>query len=80
MTHLATHAARRFRLNDRGLIRTGFVADIAVFDPGTVIDRSTYAAGRTLAEGVDHVLVNGTLVLVNGEPTGATPGRALRRG
>jgi N-acyl-D-amino-acid deacylase len=80
VTHLATHAARRFRLTDRGLIRPGFVADIAVFDPGNVIDRSTYAAGRTLAEGVDHVLVNGTLVLVDGEPTGATPGRALRRG
>jgi N-acyl-D-amino-acid deacylase len=80
VTHLSTHAARRFRLTDRGLIRAGFVADIAVFDPATVTDRSTYAAGRTLAEGVDHVLVNGTLVLENGEPTGATPGRALRRG
>jgi len=80
VTHLATHAARRFRLTDRGLIRPGFVADIAVFDPATVTDRSTYTAGRALAEGVDHVLVNGTLVLENGEPTGVTPGRALRRG
>ncbi len=80
VTHLATHAARRYRLTDRGLLRPGFAADIAVFDPATVTDRSTYASGRTLAEGVDHVLVNGTLVLHNGEPTGATPGRALRRG
>ncbi len=80
ITHLATHAARRFRLTDRGLIRTGYVADIAIFDPATVIDRSTYADGRALAEGVDHVIVNGTVVLENGEPTGATPGRALRRG
>jgi N-acyl-D-amino-acid deacylase len=80
VTHLATHAARRFRLHDRGLLRPGYVADIAVFDPATVADRSTYAAGRTLAEGVHHVLVNGTLVLENGTPTGATPGRALRRG
>jgi N-acyl-D-amino-acid deacylase len=80
VTHLATHAARRFRLTDRGLVRPGFVADIVVFDPVTVDDRSTYAAGRTLATGVDHVLVNGTLALENGEPTGATPGRALRRG
>jgi N-acyl-D-amino-acid deacylase len=78
--HLSTHAARRFRLTDRGLLRPGFAADIAVFDPDTVIDRSTYAAGRTPAEGVDHVLVNGTVVLENAEPTGATPGRALRRG
>jgi len=80
VSHLATHAARRFRLTNRGLIRPGFVADIAVFDPASVTDRSTYTAGRTLAEGVDHVLVSGTLVLENGEPTGATPGRALRRG
>jgi len=80
VTHLAAHAARRYRLTDRGLIRPGFVADIAVFDPATVTDRSTYAAGRTIAEGVDHVLVNGILVLEDGEPTGATPGRALRRG
>ncbi len=80
VTHLASHAARRFRLTDRGLLRPGFAADIAVFDPSTVVDRATYAAGRTLAEGVDHVVVNGTLALENGEPTGATPGRALLRG
>lgn len=80
VTHLASHAARRFRLTDRGLVRPGFVADLAIFDPMTIADRSTYGAGRTLAEGVDHVLVNGTLVLENGEATGATPGRALRRG
>ncbi len=80
VTHLSAHAARRYRLTDRGLLRPGFAADIAVFDPVTVSDRSTYAAGRTLAEGVDHVVVNGTLALERGEPTGATPGRALRRG
>jgi N-acyl-D-amino-acid deacylase len=80
ITHLATHAARRFRLTERGLIRAGYVADIAIFDPATVIDRATYANGRALAEGVDHVIVNGTIVLEDGEPTGATPGRALRRG
>ena len=80
VTHLSAHAARRFRLVDRGLLRPGFAADIAVFDPVTIEDLSTYAAGRTLAIGMDHVFVNGTLVLENGEPTGATPGRALRRG
>jgi N-acyl-D-amino-acid deacylase len=80
VTHLSAHAARRYRLTDRGLLRPGFAADIAIYDPATVTDRSTYAAGRTLAEGVRHVLVNGTPVLVDGEPTGATPGRALRRG
>ncbi|MBX6312748.1 MAG: D-aminoacylase [Isosphaeraceae bacterium] len=80
ITHLSAHAARRFRLSDRGLLRPGLAADIAIFDPNTVIDRSTYAQGRALAEGIRHVLVNGTPVLLDGEPTGATPGRALRRG
>ncbi len=80
ITHLATHAARRYRLLDRGLIRTGYVADLAIFDPLTITDKSTYAAGRTEAEGMTHVLVNGILALENGEPTGKTPGRALRRG
>lgn len=80
ITHLTSHAARRYRLLDRGQIRRGMAADVVVFDPVTVSDRSTYAAGRTFAEGVDHVIVNGTLALENGEPTGATPGRALRRG
>ena len=80
VVHLASHAARRYRLTDRGLIRPGFAADLAILDPNTVVDRSTYASGRTEAEGVRHVLVNGTLALLDGEPTGATPGRALRRG
>ncbi|CAN5839093.1 D-aminoacylase [soil metagenome] len=80
VAHLATHAARRFRLIDRGLIRPGLVADLALIDPVNVAERATYAQGRTLAEGVRHVLVNGTIALRDGEPTGATPVRALRRG
>jgi N-acyl-D-amino-acid deacylase len=80
VAHLSSHAARRFRLTDRGLLRPGFVADLAIFDPIAVTDRSTYASGKTLAEGVRHVVVNGSLALRDGEPTGATPGRALRRG
>jgi N-acyl-D-amino-acid deacylase len=80
ITHLSSHAARRYRLTDRGLIRPGYAADLAIFDPATIRDRSTYEAGRTLAEGMRHVLVNGVAVLRDGESTGATPGRALRRG
>jgi N-acyl-D-amino-acid deacylase len=80
VTHLCGHAARRYRLTDRGMIRPGFAADIAVFDPHAITDRSTYALGRREAEGMAHVLVNGQVVLKDGEPTGATPGRALRRG
>jgi N-acyl-D-amino-acid deacylase len=78
--HLASHAARRFRLLDRGLLRPGFAADLAIYDPSTIADRSTYENGRIPAEGMKHVIVNGTPVLRDGQPTGATPGRALKRG
>ena len=80
MVHLASHAARRYRLTDRGLIRPGYAADLAVFDPSTIADRSTYEDGRTEAVGMHHVFVNGTAAVLDGEPTGATPGRGLRRG
>jgi N-acyl-D-amino-acid deacylase len=80
IVHLSSHAARRYRLNDRGLVRAGMAADLAVFDPQTICDKSTYANGRAYAEGMRHVLVNGEFVLREGEATGATPGRALRRG
>ena len=79
IVHLSSHAARRYRLNDRGHLRAGYAADIAIYDPSEIIDRSTYANGRALAFGMRHVVVNGTLALHDGEPTGATPGRALRR-
>ncbi len=77
--HLAAHAARRFGLSDRGLLRQGLAADVVVFDPDTIADRSTYDNGRELAQGVEHVLVNGELVLHAGRRTAALPGRALRR-
>jgi N-acyl-D-amino-acid deacylase len=78
--HLSAHAARRFGLRDRGLLRAGMAADVVVFDPERVADRSTYADGRRLAEGVEHVLVNGEVVLQAGTRTRALPGRGLRRG
>ncbi len=77
---LTSHAARRYQLTDRGLLRSGMAADVVVFDPATIADRSTYADGQQLAVGVHHVWVNGEPVLLNGERTPARPGRGLRRG
>jgi N-acyl-D-amino-acid deacylase len=77
---LAAHPARRFGLRDRGLLVPGMAADIVVFDPETIADRATFDDGRLLAVGVDHVLVNGELVLHAGQRTAALPGRGLRRG
>jgi len=64
---------------DRGLLRAGQFADVTVFDPEKVIDRSTYLDPFRYSEGVAFVLVNGRLVLDQGKPTVARPGRALRR-
>src|SRR5262249_42858656 len=76
----AAHPARRFGLRDRGLLVPGLAADVVVFDPDTIADRATFDDGKALAAGVEHVLVNGELVLHAGQRTRALPGRGLRRG
>jgi N-acyl-D-amino-acid deacylase len=76
--HLSDCAARRFGLRDRGLLRPHMAADVVVFDPETIADQSTYDEGRRLAVGIEHVVVNGELVLTNGKRTAALPGRPLR--
>ena len=69
--------AARLGLQDRGLLREGFFADVAVFDPERVVDRATFEQPHRYAEGVEYVLVNGVLVVDGGEHTGARPGRVL---
>lgn len=71
--------AARFGLANRGVIRAGAYADITVFDPETVIDRATFAQPKQPAAGIELVMVNGEIVWKDGAPTGARPGRALRR-
>lgn len=71
--------AARLGLQDRGLLQDGFAADIVVFDPTTVRALATYDEPRRFPEGIRHVIVNGEPVILDGEPTGARPGRALRR-
>lgn len=78
--HLSTTASRRFGLGDRGEVRPGYAADLAVVDPATVGDTATYERPISLAVGVAHVVVAGSVVLRDGELTESLPGRALRRG
>src|SRR5581483_7898563 len=66
--------------SDRGLLRSGNFADITLFDPDRVIDKATYTEPFQYSEGIEYVIVNGTIVLDQGKHTGATPGKALRRG
>jgi len=72
--------ARALRFKDRGLLREGFCADIAIFDPSDFIDRATYADPHQFPSGPrTTVIVNGTIVVDNATHTGALPGKVLRR-
>jgi N-acyl-D-amino-acid deacylase len=71
--------AERFSLSDRGVLEVGRAADITVFDPGNLTDRSTWANGRVPPSGIAHVLVNGVPVVTDGVPTGSLPGRIVGR-
>jgi N-acyl-D-amino-acid deacylase len=68
------------RMDDRGLLRAGSVADVVVFDLERVRDRATFTEPHQYAEGMVHVFVNGVAALRDGEPTGARAGRVLRMG
>jgi N-acyl-D-amino-acid deacylase len=70
--------AQNFKLKDRGCLEKGCFADIVVFDPATIADRSTFDQPHRYATGVVHVFVNGVQVLKDGEHTGATPGQVVR--
>ena len=64
-------------LRDRGQIREGFAADVAVFDPGTVGETNSFEKPKSYARGVSYVVVNGVLVIDRGNHTGAKPGVAV---
>jgi N-acyl-D-amino-acid deacylase len=70
--------AQRQHLVGRGQIQVGYFADIAIFDPATIIDRATYTESTKLSEGIDTVLVNGQVEFERGALTGVNAGRALR--
>jgi N-acyl-D-amino-acid deacylase len=63
----------------RGMVRTGWAADLVVFDPNRVIDRATWTDPARYPEGIAYVIVNGGLVIDKGEHTGRLPGRVLKR-
>jgi len=72
--------ARRLRLDHRGRVAVGAFADLVVFDPATVADRATFTDPHQYPVGIEVVLVNGEVVIREGEHSGALPGRALRIG
>lgn len=70
--------AARVGLKDRGLIREGMFADVAIFDPVKVIDRATFESPNQYPIGIEYVLVNGKISVDKGQRTAALAGRALR--
>ena len=70
--------AQREHLSGRGLLKTGFYADVTIFDPAAILDTATYPNPNQISKGVEYVLVNGQLEWEQGRLTGATAGRALR--
>ena len=77
---MTSFPAQRIGLPDRGILRDGFKADIVVFDKHQVKTRATRTNPKVYPEGIPYVIVNGEVVIDQGQHTGAFPGRALRRG
>jgi N-acyl-D-amino-acid deacylase len=74
---LSALPAANLRIADRGSLKAGNYADLAIFDPKSIADRATFARPQQYAVGMRHVFVNGVQVLKDGEHTGAKPGRVV---
>lgn len=72
--------AQRLGLKDRGKVDVGLAADLVVFNPDTVIDRADFMNPHQYAQGIDYVLVNGAVVIDQGEHMGVLAGRVLQKG
>ena len=71
--------AANLGIERRGMLKPGYFADVAVFNPATIQDHATFEKPRQLSTGVSEVFVNGTEVIHNGQHTGAKPGRVVQR-
>lgn len=71
--------ASKLGLFDRGLIKPGYCADLVLFDADTIADRATFLEPHQYATGVHYVIINGQVVVQQGQLTGARPGKALRK-
>jgi N-acyl-D-amino-acid deacylase len=71
--------AEKFGFEKRGILRKGNFADVVIFDKDKVIDRATWTDPHQYPVGIEYVLVNGAVVIENGEHTGNLPGKILRK-
>ena len=75
---LSKQPATNLKICDRGELKENFFADIVIFDPSEIQDHATYDEPHQYSTGMRHVVVNGELVLRDGEHTGALPGQVVR--
>jgi len=75
---LSSFPAHNLKLKDRGELKPGYYADIAIFNPREISDKATFDKPHQYSTGMVHVFVNGSQVLKNGEHTGAKPGQVVR--
>jgi len=75
---LTSLPAENLKIAGRGALKEQYYADVVVFDPATIQDHATFAEPHQYSTGVEHVIVNGVPVLLDGEHTGATPGRFVK--
>jgi len=76
---VTSQPAKKFKMTDRGVLKSGAYADIAVWNPETISDRGDQIEPRRYPDGLDYVLINGTMVFDGKEHTGALPGKILYR-
>ena len=76
---MTSFPAQRFGILDRGLLRPNMWADITIFDPDTVDEKSTYGDPHQFPQGIEYVIVNGNLAIEKGKFTGALAGKTLRK-
>jgi dihydroorotase/N-acyl-D-amino-acid deacylase len=70
--------AQRYHLQERGLLKPGYFADVAIWDPATILDKATYTEPNQVSEGVHYLFVNGQLEYEKGQLTGVKAGKVLR--
>jgi len=79
MRKMTSIPAQKFGLTKRGTLKSGYFADIVIFDPDKVIDKATWTDPHQYPEGIEYVLVNGRVVIKEAEHTGDLPGQVLRK-
>ncbi len=75
---LTTLPATNLKIEQRGALKTGYYADLAIFNPNEIKDNATFEKPMQYSTGMVHVFVNGIQVLKNGEHTGKLPGQVVR--